>query len=81
FRDIPDDETAAMLGGNAADMYDFDVEALRPLANEFGPTPTQLGQRGPQSQADIEAKWADAKRAGRPWRTGIETWPRAAPAS
>ena len=48
FRDIPDDETAAMLGGNAADMYDFDVAAPRPLANEFGPTPTQLGQPGPQ---------------------------------
>ena len=81
FWDIPADETAAMLGGNAAEVYGFDLDALRPLADKVGPTPAELGQAGAMSPADVEAKWADAKRAGRPWRTGIETWPTATPAS
>ena len=81
FWDIPAEETAAMLGGNAAEVYGFDLDALRPLADKVGPTPAELGQAGAMSPADVEAKWADAKRAGRPWRTGIETWPTATPAS
>jgi predicted TIM-barrel fold metal-dependent hydrolase len=72
FRDIPRDETAAMLGGNAAEVYGFDAAALQPLVDRIGPTPDELGQHG-----DPTAKWADAKRAGRPWLTGIETWPTA----
>ena len=72
FRDIPRDETAAMLGTNAAEVYGFDVEALRPLVDRIGPTPDELGQ-----DEDPTAKWADAKRAGRPWLTGVETWPTA----
>ncbi len=72
FRDIPRDETAAILGGNAAEVYGFDAAALQPLVDRIGPTPDELGQHG-----DAEAKWADAKRAGRPWLTGIETWPTA----
>ncbi len=39
FRDIPVDETAAMLGGNAAAMYGFDVDALAPLADACRPDP------------------------------------------
>ena len=62
-------------GGNAAEVYGFDVEALRPLVERIGPTPEELGQ-----DDDPTAKWADAKRAGRPWLTGIETWPTATPA-
>ena len=46
FCDIPVDETAAMLGGNAAEMYGFDEAALRPLADKVGPTPAELGQDG-----------------------------------
>jgi predicted TIM-barrel fold metal-dependent hydrolase len=72
FCDIPRDETAAMLGTNAAEVYGFDVGALRPLADRIGPTPDGLGQ-----DEDPTAKWADAKRAGRPWLTGVETWPTA----
>ena len=72
FCDIPRDETAAILGGNAAEVYGFDVATLRPLVDRIGPTPDELGQHD-----DPTAKWADAKRAGRPWRTGIETWPTA----
>ena len=72
FCDIPHDETAAMLGTNAAEVYGFDADALQPLVDRIGPTPDELGQT-----EDPTAKWADAKRAGRPWLTGIETWPTA----
>ncbi len=37
FRGVPDDETAAMLGGNAARLYGFDVEKLAPLVARIGP--------------------------------------------
>ena len=51
FCDIPRDETAAMLGGNAAEVYGFDVEALAPLVDRIGPTPEELGQdRRPDGQ-------------------------------
>ena len=76
FCDIPRDETAAMLGLNAAEVYGFDVDVLQPIAERIGPTPEELGQAD-----DPTAKWADAKRAGRPWITGIETWPTATPPS
>lgn len=37
FRGIPDDEIAAMLGGNAAEFYGFDTGALAPLVERIGP--------------------------------------------
>jgi predicted TIM-barrel fold metal-dependent hydrolase len=37
FRGVPEDELAAMLGGNAARVYGFDVEKLAPLAARIGP--------------------------------------------
>jgi predicted TIM-barrel fold metal-dependent hydrolase len=67
FWDIPADETAAILGGNAAGIYHFDVEALTPVAERIGPTAAELGQTG----AGLE-KWSAVKEAGRPWITGIE---------
>jgi predicted TIM-barrel fold metal-dependent hydrolase len=67
FWDIPQDETAAILGGNAADCYGFDTEALRPLADKVGPSPEDLGQGG----ADL-SKWDALAAAGRPWLTGVE---------
>ncbi len=70
FCDIPRDETAAILGLNAAAVYEFDTDALAPLAARIGPSPEDLGQSG-----DPTAKWAALKQAGRPWITGIETLP------
>ncbi len=67
FFDIPIDETQQILGSNAAECYHFDPEALRPLAEQFGPTPAELGQSG----VDLH-KWADLAAAGRPWLTGKE---------
>jgi hypothetical protein len=35
---------ARILGENAAKLYDFDLEALAPLAREYGPTVEELAQ-------------------------------------
>lgn len=67
FSDIPVDETRQILGTNAATCYGFDLEALRPLGQRFGPSPADLGQTG-----DDLDKWADLSAAGRPWLTGKE---------
>jgi len=37
FNGLPDDEIAAMLGGNAVDFYGLDVEKLAPLVARIGP--------------------------------------------
>jgi predicted TIM-barrel fold metal-dependent hydrolase len=71
FWDVPVDETARMLGLNAAEFYGFDVERLRPIADEIGPTPEDLGQ-GDES---VLAKWDDLRAAGRHWLTGREAVP------
>ena len=60
-----------MLGGNAAEVYGFDVDALAPLADRIGPTPEELGQT---DDPDGEVGGAQGARAG-PWLTGIETLP------
>jgi predicted TIM-barrel fold metal-dependent hydrolase len=38
FGGYPEDEIRDILGRNAARIYGFDVEALRPVADEIGPT-------------------------------------------
>jgi len=48
FTDIPEDVRRKILGENAASLYNFDLEALRPLANEFGPTPAQVNEPLPR---------------------------------
>ena len=71
FYDIPIDETRRMLGLSAAETFGFDVEALAPLAQKIGPTPTDLGQLGEgRTAADLEARWAPVKKVGRHWLTG-----------
>ena len=37
FHGLPEDEIAAMLGGNAASFYGFDLDVLNPLAERIGP--------------------------------------------
>jgi predicted TIM-barrel fold metal-dependent hydrolase len=71
FNDIPVDETAQILGLNAAELYGFDVDALRPLADRIGPSPEELGQTG---IVDL-SKWDALRAAGRPWITGVEALP------
>jgi predicted TIM-barrel fold metal-dependent hydrolase len=67
FNDIPVEETQQILGANAASCYQFDIDALRPLAQKVGPTPEDLGQSGESLD-----KWTDLAAAGRPWLTGKE---------
>ena len=38
FADVDPDEVQAMVGGNAAALYGFDLDALAPLAARVGPT-------------------------------------------
>jgi predicted TIM-barrel fold metal-dependent hydrolase len=71
FWDIPPEDTAQVLGSNAAEFYGFDVDALRPLADRIGPTPEDLGQTDPS----VFSKWDELRKAGRPWITGIEATP------
>jgi predicted TIM-barrel fold metal-dependent hydrolase len=42
FHDVPPAEVAAMLGGNAARVYDFSLPALQPLAARIGPAVSDL---------------------------------------
>jgi predicted TIM-barrel fold metal-dependent hydrolase len=42
FGDIPEHETRAMLGENAARVYGFDLDALQPIAAAVGPAPDDL---------------------------------------
>ncbi len=72
FWDIPADDTAAILGLNAAEFYGFDTEALAPLVDRIGPTPEELGQTDP---AETSQKWEALAAAGRPWITGVEAVP------
>jgi hypothetical protein len=37
FHDVPEPEVHQMLGTTAADVYDFDLAALRPIADRIGP--------------------------------------------
>jgi len=70
FHDIPGDETARMLGGNAVEVYGFDVGALQPLVDRIGPTADELGQDG----RDLD-KWHAYEKVGRPWITGLDDLP------
>ncbi len=51
FAGVPEHEVRAMVGGNAARLYGFDLGALAPLAAEFGPTPAEVAV--PLAPADI----------------------------
>ena len=51
FADVPRDEVELMLGGNAAQLYGFDLDALRPLADKVGPSVAEMAT--PISAAEI----------------------------
>jgi hypothetical protein len=44
FYDLPEDEVRAMLGGNAAKLYNFDMEALKPLAAKLAVMPKDVAK-------------------------------------
>jgi len=40
--EVPEDEAGAMIGGNAANLFGFDVDKLRPIAERIGPRPGDI---------------------------------------
>jgi len=42
FSDAPEAELRQILAGNAANLYDFDLDALAPLAARIGPTVDEI---------------------------------------
>ena len=48
FDDVPETLRRKLLGLNAAELYQFDVEKLMPLVEEFGPTPKQVNEPLPR---------------------------------
>ena len=44
FSDWSEDDMRKILAENVAQLYDFDLPALRPLAEQFGPTVDELKQ-------------------------------------
>jgi predicted TIM-barrel fold metal-dependent hydrolase len=42
FHDVPEAEMRDILAGNVAKLYDFDLDALAPLAEQYGPTVEEL---------------------------------------
>jgi predicted TIM-barrel fold metal-dependent hydrolase len=65
FHDVPVEDATLMLGGTAARVYGFDVDALAPIAKRIGPTPADLGQ-DPNLAVDPEAV-----KQGRWWKEGL----------
>jgi predicted TIM-barrel fold metal-dependent hydrolase len=71
FWDVPVDEAERMLGLNAAEFYNFDLDKLAGIAERIGPSPEELGQTDPS----VFGKWADLEKAGRSWLSGVEALP------
>ncbi len=44
FHDVGEQELRQLLAGNAARLYDFDLDALAPLAAQYGPTVDEIAQ-------------------------------------
>ena len=42
FHDVAPEDTAAMVGGNAAGLYGFDLDALAPIAAQVGPSVSEV---------------------------------------
>ena len=67
FSDVPEDEVRMMLGENAAKLYGFDLEALRPAAAEAAITPALVATELDEIPADstcITFQRARFQRAG-----------------
>jgi hypothetical protein len=52
FSDVPEQEVRMMLGENAAKLYGFDLEALRPTAEKIGITPELVSEPLEEIPAD-----------------------------
>ncbi|MEX0664321.1 MAG: amidohydrolase family protein [Acidimicrobiia bacterium] len=55
FAGVPTEEVAMMLGGNAAELYGFDLAALRPIAARVGPRVADVDRPIIPGELPIEA--------------------------
>lgn len=55
FEGVPTDEVRAMVGGNAAAIYGFDLEQLRPIAQRVGPKVGEIAVPLSPGQLPVEA--------------------------
>lgn len=44
FHAVPESEMRSILAGTAAELYDFDLAALQPFADQYGPTVDEIAQ-------------------------------------
>ncbi len=51
FAGVPEDEIQQMVGGNAAELYGFDLEQLVPLAEKLGPRRDEIAE--PMAYEDV----------------------------
>ncbi len=65
FAGVPEAEVRAMVGGNAARLYGFDLDALAPLAAEFGPRPAEVAEPLPPDAIPDDALRCPAFAAAR----------------
>ncbi len=56
FAGVDPVEVQQMVGGNAAELYGFDLDALAPLAARFGPLKAEVAQPLPYSEVPEEAQ-------------------------
>ena len=66
FEDVPTEEIVAMLGGNAAEVYGFDLGALAEVAAQVGPTVEEIAVPLDQIPADAYSVAFTGERA-KPW--------------
>jgi predicted TIM-barrel fold metal-dependent hydrolase len=55
FNDMAETRRRKVLGLNAAKLYKFDLEALKPLAAKYGPRPEQVDQPLPLSEVPTDS--------------------------
>ncbi|MEZ5323282.1 MAG: amidohydrolase family protein [Microthrixaceae bacterium] len=65
FNGVPEAEVRAMVGANAARVYGFDLDALGPLADRFGPSPAEVDRPLPAERIPDEALRCPAFAAAR----------------
>jgi predicted TIM-barrel fold metal-dependent hydrolase len=66
YHDVPVAETRRMIGAATAEVYGFDLDTLRPIAEKIAVTPESLGQVDDDAAV---ARWAPAREVGRHWLT------------
>jgi len=71
FADMPDARRRKVLGENAAKLYRFDLDKLRPLADKHGPTPAQIDRRCCASRFRAIPMCTSSRTRS----TGSELWP------